>query len=89
MLCGTLFFTGAASATCAEDSLETVSDDGDILIMQSGHVYQVDSGDTVDTRLWLSAEDVLICKWRENLSHEGMVCRSLEFKKPNTASIAD
>jgi hypothetical protein len=25
------------------------------------HVYQVDGGDTVDTRLWLSAEDVLIC----------------------------
>jgi hypothetical protein len=30
-------------------------------IMQSGHVYKVDSVDSVDTQLWLSGDDVLIC----------------------------
>ena len=49
------------SASCDEDSLETVSDDGDVLVTQSGHVYQVDGADTVDTRLWSSCDDVLIC----------------------------
>jgi hypothetical protein len=29
--------------------------------MQSGRVYKVDSVDSVDTQLWLSGDDVLIC----------------------------
>jgi hypothetical protein len=56
-----VFAAPAAAANCDEDTLETVSDDGDILTMQSGRVYQVNSADTVDTQWWLSAEDVLIC----------------------------
>ncbi|WP_146030305.1 hypothetical protein [Methylocella silvestris] len=54
-------FAAPAFAACDEDTLETVSDGGEILVMQSGHVYQVEGGVTVDTRLWLPAEDVLIC----------------------------
>ena len=56
-----LAFAAPALAACDEDSLETVSGDGDILIMQSGHIYRVGSGDTVDTQLWVSGDDVLIC----------------------------
>jgi hypothetical protein len=51
----------AKATACEEDTLDTVSDGGDILIMVSGKVYQVDSGDDVDSQLWLAAEDVIIC----------------------------
>jgi hypothetical protein len=49
------------AATCEEDTLETVSDGGDILIMLSGAVYQVQSGGEVDSQSWLPTEDVIIC----------------------------
>ncbi|MFY9627207.1 MAG: hypothetical protein WAK03_03505 [Methylocystis sp.] len=51
----------AFASDCDEDSISTVSDDGEILVMLSGQVYRVDAGDTADTALWLPTEDVLIC----------------------------
>ena len=54
-------FVNTAQASCEEDTLDEVASDGDILVMQSGRVYRVNSGDTLDTQLWLSYEDVLIC----------------------------
>jgi hypothetical protein len=53
--------TPVAASDCEEDSLQTVSEGGEILIMLSGSVFQVEGGDTVDTQLWLSADDVIIC----------------------------
>jgi hypothetical protein len=53
--------TSAFASDCDEDSISTVSNDGEILVMLSGHVYRVDAGDTVDSALWLPAEAVLIC----------------------------
>jgi hypothetical protein len=50
-----------AWAACDEDTLETVSDGGDTLVLQSGHVYRVNGGDTVDTQLWTATDDVLVC----------------------------
>ena len=49
------------SATCDEDSIKSVTDDGDIIVMLSGHVYQVLPGDNIDSMLWLPASDVMIC----------------------------
>lgn len=60
----------AAHAACDEDTLETVSDGGETLVMQSGHVYRVNGGDTVDTQLWLAAEDVLVCDGDEIINKE-------------------
>jgi hypothetical protein len=50
-----------ARAACEDDTLESVSDGGEILIMISGEVFQVNPIDQVDTALWLAADDVLIC----------------------------
>lgn len=46
---------------CDEDTIDSVSGDGAIITMLSGHVYQVDGADQVDTSVWLSTEDVVIC----------------------------
>lgn len=50
-----------AAAACDDDMISSVSSDGSIIIMISGAVYQVDAADTVDSILWLAADDVLIC----------------------------
>ena len=47
--------------SCDDDSIESVSDDGSIIIMISGAVFRVAPLDQVDTALWLAADDVLIC----------------------------
>ena len=51
----------AKSATCDEDSIKSVTEDGEIIVMFSGHVYQVLPGDNIDSMLWLPASDVMIC----------------------------
>ena len=52
----------AATRSCEDDTLQHKSDDGDILIMMSGAVYEVLPGDNIDSALWLPPEDVLICE---------------------------
>jgi hypothetical protein len=51
-----------SSAACEKDSLEIISKNGGVLKMRSGHVYRVDADNIGDTQLWLSGEDVLICR---------------------------
>jgi hypothetical protein len=48
--------------SCADDTLRSKSDEGDILIMMSGAVYEVLPGDNIDSSLWLPPEEVLICE---------------------------
>ena len=50
-----------AFAACDEDSIDTVSEDGETIILSSGAVYQVDVSDQVDVASWLPGEDVLVC----------------------------
>jgi hypothetical protein len=50
--------TFAHAKTCWDDSIESVSDDGDIVKMLSGSVWEIDDADQVDSQLWLPAEDV-------------------------------
>jgi len=52
----------AIAANCDEDSISEVSESGEIITMLSGQIYEVLPGDEVDSALWLSAEDVLICQ---------------------------
>jgi hypothetical protein len=61
----TLVIAGAPLAhakSCEDDSLESVSDDGSILKMLSGQVFEVEAGDAIDTALWLPVDDVLVCE---------------------------
>jgi len=51
----------SATKTCEDDSISSVSDDGDIVKMLSGSVWEIDDADQLDTQLWLAAEDLLIC----------------------------
>src|SRR5258708_31930062 len=53
--------TQPAVAACDEDSIDTVSEDGETIILSSGAVYQVDLSEQVDTGSWQSGEDVLVC----------------------------
>ena len=53
--------TQQASAACEEDSIDTVSEDGETIILSSGAVYQVDLSEEVDAASWQSGEDVLVC----------------------------
>lgn len=39
----------------------SVSHGGDTLVTQSGHVFKVDSPDTVDTQFWVIGDRVFIC----------------------------
>jgi hypothetical protein len=50
-----------AFAACDEDSIDTVSEDGETIILSSGGVYQVDVSDQVDVASWLPGETVLVC----------------------------
>ncbi len=52
----------AVASNCEDDTTESVSSSGEIIKMQSGHVYEVNAGDTVDSALWLAVEDVLVCE---------------------------
>jgi len=60
-----LSITSPASALekqCYDDSISQVSQSGEIIKLASGHIYEIDSYDTFDTKMWLPAEDVLICE---------------------------
>lgn len=57
-----LMFGHASARNCDDDSIQEVSESGEIIVMLSGQVFQVLAGDEVDSSLWLPAEDVLICE---------------------------
>jgi hypothetical protein len=52
----------AYALDCEEDTIREQADSGKLLVMMSGHVYEVLAGDEIDSMLWLPAEDVLICE---------------------------
>jgi D-lyxose ketol-isomerase len=50
-----------AWAACDEDTIETVSEDGDLIILTSGQDYDVTPGDDATASLWLEGQSVLVC----------------------------
>jgi len=46
---------------CETDTVRSVNDDGEIVILNNDHVWEIDGIDRIDTALWLPAEDVLEC----------------------------
>jgi hypothetical protein len=51
----------AAFASCEEDSISSVSRNGEIIVTLDGKVFQVDMLDRIDSSLWLVADEILIC----------------------------
>ena len=41
--------------------VESVTDDGEIVKLEDGSIWQVDAGDTVDSALWLPTTDIVAC----------------------------
>jgi hypothetical protein len=51
-----------ASNNCESGlSVQAVMDDGKLIKLDDGSLWEVDDADTVDSALWLPASDVLIC----------------------------
>jgi len=50
------------AAQCSEDSIKSVTSDGEIIVMLSGAIFEVMAGDTIDSALWLPISDVMICE---------------------------
>lgn len=50
-----------AASGCDDDTLQSKADDGSILVMTSGAVYEVLAGDEIDASLWLPVSDMMIC----------------------------
>jgi hypothetical protein len=44
--------------------VESVSDDGGIVKLEDGSVWEVDAADTVDSALWLPATEIVVCDGR-------------------------
>ena len=47
---------------CWEDTIRTVTSSGEVIVMQSGSVFEVLPGDTIDAALWLPITSVTICE---------------------------
>lgn len=54
---------GRGGSSGCEDGhwIESVSDDGGIIKLEDGSVWEVDAGDTVDSALWLPVSDIIVC----------------------------
>lgn len=50
-----------AFAACDEDTIQTVSRDGDLIVLQSGASYDVDESDQSTASEWSENQDVLVC----------------------------
>ena len=51
------------ASDCHDDSIanDPSSSEGAIVKTLDGHIYQVDEVDRIDSELWLTADDVLVC----------------------------
>jgi len=53
----------ASSALACESGhwVKSVQDDGKIVILEDGSVWEIDDGDTADTATWLPQTEIVIC----------------------------
>jgi hypothetical protein len=47
---------------CDKDTIDSIADDGSIIVMTSGASFRVSPLDQTDAMFWLAEDDVLICK---------------------------
>jgi hypothetical protein len=50
------------AGSCDQDTIDSIADDGSIIVMTSGASYRVSALDQTDAMFWLAEDDVLICK---------------------------
>ena len=50
-----------AMASCDEDTIDTVSEDGDLIVLSSGDGFDVAAGDEPTASTWNEGDNVLIC----------------------------
>src|SRR5690242_17337232 len=50
-----------ANGQCSEDFIKKTVDNGNIVMRSSGAVFEVMSGDNIDSMLWVPASNLLIC----------------------------
>jgi hypothetical protein len=48
-------------ASCDEETIETVSSDGDLIVLSCSESFDVMAGDDVTASSWNEGEDVLLC----------------------------
>jgi len=54
-------FAAPARAACDDDSIGTISEDGDLIVLASGQAYDVAAEDQATAALWQEGDDVLLC----------------------------
>jgi hypothetical protein len=55
-------FSVTASAGCEDGHwIKSVSSDGEIVVLEDGSVWQVDSADAIDSALWLPITNIVAC----------------------------
>ena len=53
---------GSSSSGCeSEHWVESVSDNGQIIKLEDGSIWEVDAGDAIDSALWLPTTDIVAC----------------------------
>ena len=59
-----VLLAGAASParSCDADTIDSIADDGSIIVMTSGASFRVSPFDQTDATFWLAEDDVLICR---------------------------
>lgn len=56
-----------AWAACDSDSIDTLSDDGDLITLTSGQSYDVSAGDETTSESWQEGDSVLVCNGGETI----------------------
>jgi len=58
-----LLISSVAKAAACESGhwVESVMDDGSIVKLEDGTLWQVSAGDTVDSALWLPTTEIVVC----------------------------
>ena len=58
---------GVSTGMCDDESIESVSDDGEVITTIEGHHYEVEAGDQATASVWVEASDLLICETSSGL----------------------
>ena len=57
-----LTYAAGSASTCESDHwVESVEDDGKVVILEDGSAWEIDDGDTADTSTWVSQTELIIC----------------------------
>jgi hypothetical protein len=59
-----LAFHGVAHACEDGHWVQSVTGDGDIVVLEDGSVWQIQGGDQIDTALWLPTSSIVACPYK-------------------------